>query len=275
MTDSKGQMTKDQRPKTAAGNHRVAMITGGSRGIGFGIAEHLAKIGFSVAINGIREAGAVADAIAKLEDLGAEVLYCRGNIGNRDDRSRILAEVRERFGRLNLLVNNAGMAPKERKDLLEASEESFEEVLQVNLQGPYFLTQAAARWMIEQREIDPDFSGCIINIGSISATVASTNRGEYCIAKSGIAMATQLWASRLGEYNLPVYEVRPGITKTDMTAGVSEKYDRLIAEGLCIQKRWGYPDDVGKAVAALAGGHFPYSTGQVIMVDGGLTIQRL
>jgi 3-oxoacyl-[acyl-carrier protein] reductase len=253
----------------------VALITGGSRGIGLGIATHLARAGFDVAINGMRPAEAVREVVSELEKLGAAVLYCQGDIGDKDARTQILRQVRERFGRLHCLVNNAGVAPKERKDILEATEESFEYVIKVNLQGPYFLTQAAANWMIEQKKADPDFFGCIVNVGSISATVASVNRGEYCLAKAGIGMATQLWATRLGEFDLPVYEVRPGVTKTDMTAGVAEKYDKLIAEGLCVTKRWGFPEDVGKAVTALARGDFPYSTGQVIMIDGGLTIARL
>ncbi len=260
---------------TSPARRPVALVTGGSRGIGRGIAEHLARSGFDIAINGMRPSEAVAEVVFELEKLGAGVHYCQGDIGDLESRHRIMWQVRERFGHLNVLVNNAGMAPKERKDILDATEESFETVLKVNLQGPYFLTQAAAKWMIEQKKSDPAFSACIVNVGSISATVASVNRGEYCVAKAGIAMATALWATRLGEFDIPVYEVRPGVIKTDMTAGVSEKYDRLIADGLCVQKRWGQPDDVGKAVAALARGDFPYSTGQVIMIDGGLTIPRL
>ncbi len=174
-----------------------------------------------------------------------------------------------------MLVNNAGMAPRVRNDILEATEESFDEVLSTNLKGTYFLTQKAANRMIAQKKEDPAFQGCIINISSISATVASVNRGEYCVSKAGLSMATQLFAVRLGEYNIPVFEVRPGVIRTDMTARVKEKYDRLIEEGLCVQKRWGEPEDVGKVVASLASGHFMYSTGQVIMVDGGLSIPRL
>ena len=162
-----------------------------------------------------------------------------------------------------------------RADILEAGEESFDELIKVNLRGPYFLTQKAAQWMIEQKKNTAQFSACIVNVSSISATVASVNRGEYCISKAGISMATQLFAVRLGEFDIPVYEVRPGVISTDMTSGVKEKYDKLIQEGLCVQKRWGYPDDVAKAVGALAMGNFPYSTGQVIMVDGGLTLPRL
>ena len=187
----------------------------------------------------------------------------------------MIERIRESFGRLNVLVNNAGVAPKERLDILEATEESFAWVVATNLQGPYFLTQLAANWMVEQKRGAPDDFFCVVNVGSISATVASTNRGEYCVAKAGIGMMTQLFAARLGEFDIPVYEIRPGVTKTDMTAGVQEKYDKLIAEGLCVQKRWGYPEDSGKVVAAMARGDLPYSTGQVIMVDGGLTLPRL
>ncbi|HNP20475.1 MAG TPA: 3-ketoacyl-ACP reductase [Panacibacter sp.] len=254
---------------------RVALITGGSRGIGFGIAMQLAANGFDLAINGTRNENEVTDAIKQLKDAGNDVIYCRGSVAIPADRDKIMNEVREHFGRLHVLVNNAGMAPKERKDILEATEASFDEVVSTNLKGAYFLTQKAANWMIGQKKADDAFNGCIINISSISATVASVNRGEYCISKAGLSMATQLFAVRLGEYNIPVYEVRPGVIRTDMTAGVKEKYDNLIAGGLCVQQRWGEPGDVGKVVAALANGNFMYSTGQVIMVDGGMTIPRL
>lgn len=256
-------------------NRRVALITGGSRGIGYGCAQQLAKSGFNLAINGVREEDSVADALEKLRSLGAEVIYCRGNVASKQDRQAILAAVKARYGRLHVLVNNAGVAPKERLDILEATEESFNRVLGINLKGPYFLTQAAANWMIGQKKENAEYQGCIINVSSISATVASVNRGEYCISKAGVSMATKLFATRLGEFDILVYEVRPGVTRTDMTAGVVDMYDKLIADGLCVTKRWGYPEDVGKAVAALASGRFPYSTGQVIMVDGGLTIPRL
>jgi 3-oxoacyl-[acyl-carrier protein] reductase len=254
---------------------RVALVTGGTRGIGFGIAQALARGGFNLAVCGVRDEGAVADPLKTLRSLGAEVLYVKCDVARRDARDEMLAAVRQRFGRLDVLVNNAGIAPKERHDILEATEESFEHVLRTNLQGPYFLTQAVAKWMIEQKKGHATFAGCVVNVSSISATVASVNRGEYCISKAGVAMATQLWAARLGEFNIPVYEVRPGVIKTDMTAGVKEKYDKLFGEGLAIQHRWGTPEDVGKAVASLARGDLPYSTGQVIMVDGGLTVQRL
>lgn len=254
---------------------RIALVTGGSRGIGFGIAVQLAVNGFDLAVNGIRLTGDVEDAIKKLKGFGHDVIYCQGNISSSTDRENIIGQIKEHYGKLDVLVNNAGVAPKERKDILDATEESFDEVISVNLKGAYFLTQKVANWMIEQKKNDQEFRGCIINISSISATVASVNRGEYCISKAGISMATKLFAVRLGEFNIPVFEVRPGVIRTDMTAAVKEKYDMLIEEGLCVQERWGEPDDVGKVVASLAKGDFAYSTGQVIMVDGGLTIPRL
>ena len=254
---------------------QVAFITGSSRGIGLGIAEHLAKKGFDLAINGIRDETAVAEVLAQLRVLGSDVIYCRGSIAVADERAAMLAQIKGHFGRLNLLVNNAGVAPGVRADLLEATEESFDQVLNTNLKGTYFLTQAVANWMIKQKEENIDFQGVIITVSSISATVASVNRGEYCVSKAGLSMATQLFAVRLGAFGIPVYEVRPGIIKTDMTAGVTDKYDKLIAHGLTVQPRWGLPDDVGRAVAAIAGGDFPYSTGQVFMIDGGLTLARL
>lgn len=255
---------------------RVALVTGGSRGIGLGIAHELARIGFDLAINGVRSETAVGDVIKGLKAAGSDVVYCQGNLALSEDRKKIIEKVKAHFGRLNVLVNNAGVAPKERRDILDATEESFDDVVSTNLKGNYFLTQHAANWMIAQKKANDSFTASIINVSSISATVASVNRGEYCISKAGISMATQLFAVRLGEFNIPVYEVRPGVISTDMTSGVKEKYDKLIYEqGLCVTRRWGYPEDVGKAVAALAAGNFPYSTGQVIMVDGGLTLPRL
>ncbi len=257
---------------------KVALITGAGRGIGLGIALALASDPIApcdIAVMDIHPDEVVIPALNELREQGAEVLYCRADVTDREARQRTLDEIRERFGRLNVLVNNAGVAPKVRADILEATEESYDWVMNINLKGPYFLTQAVANWMIAQRNADSAFEGCIINISSVSATVASPSRGEYCISKAGVSMATRLWAARLGEFDIPVYEVRPGVIKTDMTATVQAKYDKLIAEGLMVQARWGYPDDIGKAVAALARGDFAYSTGQVIMVDGGMTLQRL
>lgn len=254
---------------------RVALITGGSRGIGFGIASELAQNNFDLVINGTRSADLVENALKKLREYGVDVMYCPGDIASSGDRKEILSRIKEHYGRLHVLVNNAGVAPKERRDILDATEESFDYVMGVNLKGSYFLTQMTANWMIEQKKMNAEFKGCIINISSVSATIVSVNRGEYCISKAGIGMVTQLFAVRLGEYDIPVFEIRPGILQTDMTSGVREKYDKLIAEGLCVQKRWGEPQDVGKVVASLTKGDFMYSTGQVIMVDGGLTIPRI
>lgn len=248
---------------------RTALITGGSRGIGLGIATHLARRGFNLAINGVRDKAAVEETLVQLRALGVEVIYCQADVGNSEQRAGMLQQVLDHFGALHVLVNNAGVAPKERKDILSTTEESYDRLMDMNLKGAFFLTQAVANVMITQQE------GCIINVSSISATIASVNRGEYCISKAGLSMMTQLFAVRLGEYNIPVYEVRPGIIATDMTAGVKEKYDHLISHGLLVQPRWGSADDVGKAVAMLAAADLPYSTGQVIMIDGGLTIPRL
>jgi len=254
---------------------RVALVTGAGRGIGLGIAKCLAAEKCDIVVADIQEESAVKGALAELKKLGADALYCRADVSDPKGRAALLAEIRKKFGRLDVLVNNAGVAPKVRADILEATEESYEWVMKINLQGPYFLTQAAAKWMVEQKQADTSFSGCIVNISSVSATVASTSRGEYCISKAGVSMATQLWAARLGEFNIPVYEIRPGIIQTDMTATVKEKYDKLIAQGLLVQARWGKPDDIGKAVAMLVRGDLAYSTGQVILVDGGQTVQRL
>ena len=255
---------------------RVALVTGGARGIGLGIAQALAKEGFDLAICGTRMESEASAALDTLRAAGADTLYGRADVACASDRRKLLELIRSHFGALHVLVNNAGVAPLTRTDLLEASEESFERVMRINLQGPYFLTQAAARWMVEQRQADESFAGSIVNVGSVSAQVASVKRGEYCVSKAGVSMMTQLFASRLGEFGIPVYEVRPGVIRTDMTEGISAKYDVEIADTeLLIQKRWGEPEDVGRAVAMLTRGDLPYSTGQVICVDGGLTVQRL
>lgn len=254
---------------------KTALITGGTRGIGLGIARQLAAEGWSLALNGMRPEKAAAATLDELRERGAEVLYCRGNIGEARDREAIIARVLDQYGYLNALVNNAGVAPRERVDLLETSEESFDRVLGINLKGPFFLSQLAAKSLIETKRKNPALPAAIVNISSISATVVSINRGQYCISKAGLSMVTQLFAARLAEDGIPVFEVRPGIIQTDMTAGVQEKYDRLFREGIAMQPRWGTPEEVGRAVASLLRGDFPYSTGQVFMVDGGLTVQRL
>ena len=259
---------------------RVALVTGGTRGIGLASAEALAREGWDLAVGGVRSEEEARPALERLRAAGAAVAYLRADIGDDDAAERLVAAVRERFGRLDLLVNNAGVAQRERQDILAASRESFDRLIRINLRGPYFLTQAAARFMLEQRAAGVAAAGsgrqgCIVFITSISAAVASVNRGEYCVSKAGLSMASLLWATRLAEEGITVYEVRPGIIRTDMTAGVTAKYDKLIAEGLTLQRRWGTPADVGRVVALLARGELPYSTGQVITVDGGLTVRRL
>jgi NAD(P)-dependent dehydrogenase (short-subunit alcohol dehydrogenase family) len=252
----------------------VALVTGGTRGIGLGVARCLAAEGFDLALCGVREEAQVADVLAELRGRGAEVRYLQADVSSGNDRERLVAGVRAAFGRLHLLVNNAGVAPAVRADLLEAAEASFDRLVATNLKGPYFLTQAAARWMLEQKQ-QADYRGAIVFVTSISAEAASPNRGEYCVSKAGLAMAARLFAVRLAASGIPVFEVRPGVIHTDMTAPVAETYDRLIGEGLVPQGRWGEPADVGRVVAALARGDAAYSTGAVIRVDGGLTLPRL
>jgi 3-oxoacyl-[acyl-carrier protein] reductase len=254
---------------------QVALITGSGRGIGFGIARSLAADGCDIVVCDVHEEAAVQETLAELKKLGAKTLYCRADVTDAKAREKMLADIKKTFGHLNVLVNNAGVAPKVRADLLEATEESFDRVMTINLKGPYFLTQAVARWMVEQKKADAAFKGCIVNISSISATVASTGRGEYCLSKAGVSMATKLWAARMGEFGIPVYEIRPGIIQTDMTSTVKDRYDKLIANGLLVQPRWGLPEDIGKAAASLVRGDLAYSTGQVIMVDGGYSVERL
>jgi len=255
--------------------NKVALVTGGSRGIGLGICRSLQKEGFNLAICGRKEESQIKKTLNNLRTGDRNVLYCRADISSSTDRKNLLDKIKEKFNRLDVLVNNAGKAPDERADILEAGEESFSDLIKVNLQGPYFLTQAVAKWMIEQKSNNSACLGKIVNISSVSATVASVNRGDYCISKAGIAMATKLWAARLAEYGIFVFEVRPGIIETDMTSGVKDKYDNLISEGLLLEPRWGKPEDVGKITAMLARGDLPYSTGQVIIADGGLTASIL
>jgi 3-oxoacyl-[acyl-carrier protein] reductase len=254
---------------------RTALVTGGTRGIGLGIARALARDGWALALGGVRPDEEVAEVVDQLRGDGHAVAYLRGDIASPDDRARILATIRERFGVVNALVNNAGRAPRVRADLLAASEDSFEELLRANLQGPYFLTQAIARDQVERRLADSSFEARIVFVTSVSAELASPNRGEYCVSKAGLAMAARLFAVRLAEDGIPVYEVRPGIIATDMTAPVRDIYQQRIADGLVPERRWGQPDDVGRVVAALLRGDAPYATGTVVHVDGGLSIPRL
>ena len=254
---------------------KAALVTGGSRGIGLGIVKHLVADGYRVAINGVRDESLVAPTLDELRSAGADVVYAGGDVSETEARAEIMKTTLDAFGRIDVLVNNAGITSPGRKDILEATEESFERVIGVNLRGPFFLAQAAANQMIRQREQEPEFRGVIVNITSINSIVATVNRGDYCLSKAALSMGTKLWATRLAEFDIDVFEIRPGIIATDMTAPVTEKYDKLIAEGLTLQRRWGQPADIGSAVAALVRGDVPYATGQVITVDGGLTMITL
>jgi 3-oxoacyl-[acyl-carrier protein] reductase len=254
---------------------RTALVTGGTRGIGLGIARALAREGWTLALNGVRAEGEVAATLDELRQAGVAVSYHQADLASRDQRRRLVHAVRSAYGAVNALVNNAGRAPRNRADLLDATEESFEELVRVNLQGPYFLTQAIAREQAMRRQADPAFQASIVFVTSVSAEAASTNRGDYCVSKAGLSMAARLFAVRLAAHAIPVYEVRPGIIETDMTAGVKEAYDKRIQDGLVPERRWGTPEDVGRIVAALLRGDAPYATGSIIDVDGGLSLPRL
>jgi len=254
---------------------QVALVTGGSRGIGRGICTALGARGWRIAVNYRRDREAAIQTAAEIEALGGQAITIQADIADLPSHESMLEEILQAWNRLDLLVNNAGMAPRQRADLLEMTEASYDEVMSTNLKGPFFLTQAAAKRVMRLKQETGSGSLKIVNIGSISAYTTSTNRGEYCISKAGMAMMTALYADRLAEYDFPVYELRPGIIATDMTAGVQDKYDHLIEAGLLPNKRWGTPEDVGKAVAAIAEGLLPYSTGEVINIDGGFHLRRL
>lgn len=251
----------------------VAIVTGASRGIGRSVALELASLGYDLVINRAQEEE--PEVLAEAGAFGARCEFVAGSIADAQTRERIVESTRAQFARCDLLVNNAGAAPVKRLDILEATEESFDRVLSINLKGPYFLTQLVANWMIEQRKVHPDRPLRIVNIGSISAYTSSPSRGEYCISKAGIAMMTKLYADRLATHDIGVFEISPGIIETDMTRAVKEKYDHLIAEGLTPIKRWGNPGDVAKVVGAIAEGKLDFSTGSVINVDGGFHLRRL
>ena len=253
---------------------RVALVTGGTRGIGLGISRALARDGWTLALCGLRSREEVADIVSGLGSFDGGAEYWRADIGSPNDRALLLSSIVAHFGTLHALVNNAGRAPRVRADLLAATESSFEEVLRTNLQGPYFLTQSVARLLVQQQE-SASAHRAIVFVTSVSADMASPHRGEYCVSKAGLSMAAKLFALRLAPDHIPVYEVRPGIIATDMTAGVKEAYDRRIAEGLVPDARWGLPEDVGRAVASLLRGDIAYATGTILNVDGGLSIPRL
>ena len=246
-----------------------AIITGGVGGIGFATAQRLAADGFNVIIFDTKDESDVHNMVAQLDAAGSDTMYFRGNLAHVKDCYTFVEKVIEKYLKIDLLVNNAGVAPKVRADILETSEESMDFVFGINIKGTFFMTQAVARRMVEQND------GIIVNISSISAYTSSVNRPEYCMSKSAISMMTVLFADRLAAHGIRVYEIRPGVIRTDMTAPVVEKYDRMIADGIFPIERWGYPEDVAKAVAAFAGGAFPYSTGEVINVDGGFHLRKI
>ena len=256
----------------------VSIVTGAGRGIGRGIAIELAKLGHSVVINYAGNAAAAEECLQLVRSAGGDGLTVQADIASSKDRSRLVEETLTAFERIDLLVNNAGVAPNVRADILEAGEESFDRLININLKGPYFLTQVVAQQMIEQVKSGKASSfglPCIVTITSVSAYAASVNRGDYCVAKAGLAMMTSLFAARLAEFGINVYEIRPGIIATDMTEGVKEKYDKMIEQGAWPIRRWGLPEDIGRAVAAIARGDFPFSTGEVINVDGGFHLRTL
>ncbi len=277
MADQINPDAPTRRPRADAreNSRNVALVTGGTRGIGFGIARALATAGWDLVLSGVRPTAEVADSLRVLEELGSTVTYLSSDVAVAADRAALVDAVRSRHGALHALVNNAGRAPRVRADLLDATEDSFEELIRTNLQGPYFLTQAIARDMVAHRAADASFRAGIVFVTSVSADMASPNRGEYCVSKAGLAMTVKLFALRLADHGIPVYEVRPGIIATDMTARVRDAYDARIADGLVPERRWGTPDDVGNVVAALLRGDVSYATGTVVNVDGGLSVPRL
>jgi NAD(P)-dependent dehydrogenase (short-subunit alcohol dehydrogenase family) len=258
-----------------ASSNSVAIVTGASRGIGRAIAVRLAREGHAVAVNYHSNRQAADETVGEIERAGGQAIAVQADIGSGADRARLVDGTLARFGRLDVLVNNAGITSVGRKDLLEATEESWDAVFATNLKGPFFLAQLAARRMIDLIESAAIPRATIVNVSSISAYAVSTNRADYCMAKAAMQMMTWLFADRLAEHKINVYEVCPGVIASDMTAPVKEKYDRLIADGLSPIRRWGQPDDVAAAVAMLAGGQLPFSTGERINVDGGFHIRRL
>ncbi len=254
---------------------KVALVTGGGRGIGKGIVLALAGEGWTVAVNYRSDGQSAEETAAAARKLGGGAFIVQADIGEIEAHEKLVEDVVGPAGRIDLLVNNAGIAPAKREDLLHMPPESYDKVMNTNLRGPFFLTQKIAQVMIELIEKKKIESPNIITITSVSAVTAGVNRGEYCMSKAGLSMMSSLWAARLGEYGIGVFEIRPGIIETDMTAGVREKYDRRFESGLALYRRWGRPEDIGRAVAAIAAGSFPYSTGEIINIDGGIHVPRL
>jgi len=260
---------------------KVALITGSTHGIGKAIALKLAQNHFALAINGATTKILPDSYIDSLKDiyndeLENHVIYVQADISNKDQRNQLINKIKDKFNRIDVLINNAGVAPLERNDILAATEESYERVMKINLQGPYFLTQSIANWMIKLKSLLKEhYFPYIINISSISSFAASLNRGEYCISKAGMSMMTKLYALRLSEYNIPVFEIQPGIILTRMTEPIKEKYEKLIENGLTPIKRWGLPQDIARAVSSIVNNALPYSTGEVIHLDGGFHLRKL
>lgn len=260
---------------------QTAIVTGASRGIGKAIALELANFGFNLVVNyfdfkdGHPDDTAAFETADAIRSTGVACEIKRGDISSSEERTGLVEFTKEQFSRCDMLVNNAGVAPSKRMDLLEATEDSYDRVMNINLKGPYFLTQLVANWMIEQKKENPDRNFRICNTSSLSAYTSSPARGEYCLSKAGISMMTKLYADRLAEFEIGVFEIRPGIIMTDMTSVVKDKYDKLISEGLTPTKRWGYPEDIAKATGAIAQGRLDFSTGQVLNVDGGFHLRRL
>ncbi|MFT4734870.1 MAG: 3-oxoacyl-[acyl-carrier protein] reductase [Algoriphagus sp.] len=254
---------------------KVALITGGSRGIGLGIARALAEKGYAIAINGVRDENGLIEVIEELKSHGQDVIYCQGDISKSKDRARIISKTLSHYGQLNVLINNAGVAPKVRKDMLEITETDFDYMMEINQKGTFFVSQLAARELIRQKEANPEFDACIVNITSISARTASTNRVEYCMSKASLSIMSTSFAVKMSEYAIPVYEIQPGIIATDMTAVVNEKYTKMAQDGFVLEKRMGTPEDIGKTVATIVTGQLPYMTGQMFAADGGMGIWKL
>ena len=255
--------------------NRVALITGGSRGIGFGIAKKLAQEGINLAINGVREELDAASNLAELRTFGVRVEYLQGNIGTTEGRNDIVQSMQEKFGKVDILVNNAGVAPKVRSDVFEISEEDYDYVVDINQKGTFFLTQAIAKWMAEAKQANPERLFTIITVTSVSAVMASIHRASYCMSKAAASIMSTVMAIKMAEFDIPVYEIRPGVIETDMIEAVRESYHKAVKSGFTLEQRMGMPEDIGKVAAALVRGDLPYSTGQIISVDGGMTVQRM
>jgi 3-oxoacyl-[acyl-carrier protein] reductase len=254
--------------------NKTAIVTGGSRGIGFAISQQLSSDGYNIVIMGVSPEESHEDNLKILKDKGIEYTYIQGDISKTEDRQRCVDDAVAKYGAIDVLVNNAGVAPSVRADLLEMTEESFDRVVRINTKGTMFMTQTVAKQMLKQ-EIKGRKRGTIVNISSCSAVVSSTSRGEYCISKAGVSMLTTLYADRLASEDIFVYEVRPGVISTNMTFGVKEKYDTLLEQGVFPIKRWGMPEDIAQVVSAFCSDKFLYTTGNYIDVDGGFHIQKL